>query len=105
MDPQTVRTAIDQYLTKLGQKINVSEAILYGSVASNSATPDSDVDLIVISNDFSDLDSDTRSQILYRASVGFPYDLHVHGFTSQEFDNASPLTSLGQIKKQQVLKI
>lgn len=99
MDAQTIRSSLSQYLDKLKSQINIQKAILYGSVATGTATDTSDVDLLILSEDFSNLDYDERSKLLYRTSVGFPYDLHVYGTTPTEFAQASALTSLGQIRQ------
>ena len=51
------------------------------------------------------MDLDERSKLLYRASVGFPYDLHVYGLAPREFNQASPLTALGEIRRHQTIRI
>lgn len=103
MDFDTIKPAVKAYINRLGKKVRISRAMLYGSIVQGSATPSSDVDMIVISDDFAKKDSDERSAVLYRASVGFPYDLHVYGTTDKEFTEASPLSTLGQIRMQKTL--
>jgi len=105
MDSQTVRPAIISYLTKLKKQIKIDRALLFWSIASDKATSDSDVDLLVISADFAKFDQDERSRLLYRASVGFPYDLHVFGVTQNELDSASSLTTLGNITNQPTIPV
>ena len=99
MDKETVQKQLSNYLQALDKHIKVSKAILFGSVVEDKTTDTSDVDLIVISDDFKTLDPDERSRLLYRTSVGLPYDLHLFGLTPQEFENASPLTTIGQVKQ------
>lgn len=94
-----IKPVIDHYLGKVTTKIKIDKAILFGSYALGKAKKDSDVDLIVVSKDFSKMDGDERLKILYRLSVGFPYNLHVYGITPEEFDDASSLTTLGEAKK------
>lgn len=103
MDTKTVQNELKTYLLKLEKHITVSKAILFGSLVENKTTETSDVDLIIISPDFKTLDPDDRSRLLYRTSVGLPYDLHLFGLTPQEFENASSLTSVGQIKQSPVI--
>ena len=98
MDPQSIQPEINTYLDKVENHIAIKQAILFGSVAKYSAKPESDVDLLILSDDFSNMDFDQRSSLLYRLSVGFPHNLHVYGLTPTELDQASPLTTLGQIK-------
>lgn len=105
MDIQTIQPALKTYLDNLASQIHISEAFIFGSVAENKQTLSSDIDLLVLSDDFSTLDTDQRSKLLYRASVGFPYDLHVYGVTSGELAQASELTTLGQIRNSPNKKI
>lgn len=98
MGLKQIKPEIDRYLNKITTKIKIDKAILFGSYAKGIAKKDSDVDLIVISKDFVKMDTDERLRILYRLSAGFPYNLHVHGVTPNEFEKASYLTSLGEAK-------
>lgn len=105
MDINAIKPAINSYLSNVQKHVRVSKALVFGSIAMGTATPTSDIDLLVISDDFTDIDADERSKLLYRASVGFPYDLHVFGTTNNEFTNASPLTTLGQIRRGKTLSV
>ena len=98
MDFQKIKPAVKQYLNKLKRKLPFEEVILFGSFAEGKAREDSDVDLIILSDKFSQMTDDERLRVLYRQSVGFPYNLHVYGLTAKEFQSASPLTTLGEIK-------
>ena len=93
-----IQPALKAYLDRVKQHVTISKALVFGSVAEGTARSDSDVDLLILSEDFASLDEDDRAKLRYRASVGFPYDLHVYGFTPQEFADASSLTSLGAIR-------
>jgi predicted nucleotidyltransferase len=105
MDIQTIKPEVKKYLKNVSKHIRITDALLYGSFAEGRAQDASDVDIIVLSDDFINVDPDERSRILYRASVGFPYDLHVYGYTPEELKNASPLTALGQLKKNKTISI
>lgn len=99
MDFEAVEPEVKQYLKRLKKKLPIEEVILFGSFAKGRARRDSDIDLIILSKKFAHLSDDERLRILYRTSVGFPYNLHAYGFTPEEFYSASPLTTLGEIKK------
>lgn len=103
MDFEKVKPAVEKYLKKVKKDLKVEKVILFGSFAEGKATKDSDVDLIVISPSFAKMDDDERLRFLYRKSVGFPYNLHVYGLTTEELKSASPLTTLGEVKKKGVL--
>ena len=76
----------------------IKEVVLFGSFAEGKATEESDVDLIILSDKFSQMDEDRRLRFLYRRSVGFPYNLHVYGLTPSEFSTASPLTTVAEAR-------
>lgn len=105
MDLKHITPAITAYIANLKKRVQVDGAILYGSFAQGRARQESDVDLLILSDDFASLDEDDRLRLLYRASVGFPGDLHVYGVTPKEFSTASPLTTLGDIRQQKTLRI
>jgi len=99
MDFKQVRPAVKKYIKKLKKDFPVEQVILFGSFAEDRAKKDSDVDLIILSKKFSKMDEDKRLRFLYRRSVGFPYNLHAYGLTPAEFNSASPLTTLGEVKE------
>lgn len=99
MDPKKIKSEIDKYLNRLKQDLTLERVLLYGSFAEGKAKEDSDVDVLILSSDFTKMDEDERLRLLYRRSVGFPYNLHVYGLTPKEYKEASPLTILGAIKR------
>ncbi|MBU2597456.1 MAG: nucleotidyltransferase domain-containing protein [Planctomycetes bacterium] len=104
MDIRTVKPAIKNYISNVAKYIRIDSVLLYGSLVQGCRNVN-DVDLLVLSDDFASMDPDERSKLLYRASVGFPYDLHVYGLAPQEFNQASPLTTLGEIRRNQTIRI
>ena len=105
MDFEQIKPALKSYLKKLSLRVGIAQAIVFGSIAEGKATADSDIDLLIISPDFARFDQEEREKLLYRTSVGLPFDLHVYGFTLKEFDAASTLTALGLLKKQKVIRL
>ena len=72
--------------------INISKLILYGSYARGDFREGSDIDLILISEDFKDRDYWSRIDILSEAIYDVFAPLEVVGFTPEEWDNqTSPL--------------
>lgn len=98
MDQTAVTQSLKDYLIHLAKFVSIDEAYLFGSSSTGTAREDSDVDLLIVSHDFSKYDPDTRLKIIYRASAGFPYDLHAYGVTPEEYATASSLTTLGAIR-------
>ena len=105
MDINTIKPTLNAYLRRVGQHVHVTDALVFGSVALGTATPTSDVDLLVLSDDFEHLDPDDRDKLLYRASAGIPYDLHVLGTTPNNYSQASAQTTLGQIRSGATISI
>lgn len=99
MDIKTIQPVVKRYIDSVAKRVKVQAAYLYGSVVQGQSTDESDVDVLILSEDFGALNPDDRSKMLYRASVGFPYDLHVYGVTPSEFASASRLSTLGQIRE------
>jgi hypothetical protein len=104
MDTRAIEQVISDYRNALALSIQVQEIILFGSHLEGSATPDSDVDLIVISHDFAALSEDERLDILEDAAeVAAPTVaaiIHSWGFTPQEVAQASHLTTLGYVREE-----
>ena len=79
MDFQQIKPAVKNYIKTISRDMPIKEVVLFGSFAEGKATEESDVDLIILSDKFSQMDEDRRLRFLYRRSVGFPYNLHVYG--------------------------
>jgi len=105
MDIEKVQPEIKKYLQNVEKRIRIKEALLFGSLAEGKTSETSDVDIIVVSTDFEKLDPDERARLLYRASVGFPYDLHVFGMTPDELRDASNLTTIGKVINSKTISI
>ncbi len=82
-------------LTEMG--VNVSKIILYGSHAKGKASPESDIDIIVISNDFKTLNLRERLELLAvaRLKAGIFQPMEILGYTEEEFESMGPGTFIG----------
>jgi predicted nucleotidyltransferase len=81
-----IRSVVDKYkrsLETLG--IRVKRIILYGSYASGNAKNESDIDLLVVSDDFERMDLWKRLALLGRARMGIKRPMEIIGFTEEEF--------------------
>ena len=90
MDPK-ITEAIAQYkrnLEKLG--VRVAELILFGSHAKGTAGEESDIDLLVISEDLKKFDLLDRLCLLGRARMGIYHSMEILGATPEEYKNAAP---------------
>ncbi len=81
---ETAKSIIRRYLAKL--PVKVEQAILFGSTATDTRLADSDIDLIVISEDFKAMPLPQRFLILQKSWTE-KIELEAFGFTKQEFEN------------------
>lgn len=102
MDQKQIQHALNIFTDRVRNKFAAEQIFLFGSYARGKANEYSDVDLVVIAKQFSDIPQDRRFDLLYDLTAGLTPDFHVYGFTPQEFDNTSPLTSLSEIKREAI---
>lgn len=65
MVSQTVVKAITSFITQAKKDLTVQKVILFGSQARGDTHKNSDVDLIIISNDFKHINALTRMSTMY----------------------------------------
>ena len=76
---------ITEYQQKLeASGVKVKKIILYGSYASGKAGKDSDIDLVVVSDDFKNMDLWERLRLLGRARMRIKRPMEILGFTEEE---------------------
>jgi len=89
-------TFLKQQLEKSG--LHFSKLILFGSQATGNATEDSDVDIVVLSDDFRDKDIFERVRLTMDAEIltikkfTIPFDIIT--MTPEEFESGSSLIGL-----------
>ena len=102
MGIKKVKPIIDLYLRDLRRVIKPQKVIVFGSYAKRKVTSESDLDLVVISQDFTDLSSDKRFSLLFQARrhpKTRKMAMDIFGYTPKEYDSASVLTTLGEVKE------
>ena len=82
-----------QNLESLG--IKVKRIFLYGSHGRGNPRKDSDIDLVVVSNDFKKMDTWERLCLLGRARIGIYEPMEILGITEEEFESQSHETFIG----------
>ena len=80
---ETIKSLVQKYIKALPLKVDA--AILFGSTARDDRLKDSDIDLIVISQDFEHMSLPQRFLILQK-NWKSRMDLEAFGFTQEEFD-------------------
>lgn len=99
MDKKKAFISLKEFMDKLSKVISVEDVILYGSLLTNQFKEDSDIDVVVLSSQFKNLEPDERLRLLYRNAVGSSYNLHMYGLTREELEKASKYSILFEIKK------
>ena len=88
MDKGIVLNVIKSFRDALSSKgINIDRIILFGSHADETANDDSDIDLVVISDNFKDMDYWQRIDVLSDAISDVFQPIEAIGMTQEEFDN------------------
>jgi predicted nucleotidyltransferase len=95
MVDQTLQRPLTQFVKAISQKVRVEEVVIFGSYLEGNPRADSDIDIIVISDDFKKMDENSRLDMLYRASEDIMPEIHPWAFTSDELKKASSLTTWG----------
>ena len=67
--------------------VKARKIILYGSHASGNAREDSDLDLVVVSDDFKSMDLWERLWLLGQARIDIERPMEILGLTEEEFDS------------------
>jgi predicted nucleotidyltransferase len=87
MDKTAVLEVVDRFRLALERRgVRVERIILFGSQATQSASPQSDIDLIVISRDFADRNLWARIQMLSEAICDVWSPIEAMGKTPREWD-------------------
>ena len=87
------------------QGINVKKIILYGSHATGKAREDSDLDLVVVSDDFGNMDLWERLCLLGEARIDINVPMEILGLTEKEFELEGKGTFIGEEVKAKGMEI
>ncbi|MDP3697491.1 MAG: nucleotidyltransferase domain-containing protein [Candidatus Taylorbacteria bacterium] len=91
-----VKKIAQDYVNYAKQKLDVERALLFGSAARDEADQNSDIDLIIISEDFKKMPLTGRlvflSKLRGRNFIDWPMD--ILGYTAEEFEKLSQVSSM-----------
>lgn len=88
----SITLSVRRFLAAVRQNKRVEKAYLYGSHTSGQATRWSDIDLAVISSDFSNDLFDERVELL-RLAADIDDRIEPHPFTPESFNSSDPLAN------------
>ncbi|PIY82867.1 MAG: nucleotidyltransferase domain-containing protein [Candidatus Omnitrophica bacterium CG_4_10_14_0_2_um_filter_44_9] len=95
LEVKEIIEAYKEALRTLG--INVERVILYGSYSKGNQREDSDIDLIIISEDFQKMNLRERLEILGIAAVRIMEPVEAKGYTPEEIQMAQDASFLKEI--------
>jgi predicted nucleotidyltransferase len=87
-----VRASVDRFLVVVGQRLRIDAAYVYGSQVRGSAQPWSDIDVAVVSADFSD-DLFQERLALMQWAAAIDDRIEPQPFTPERFGPNDPLAS------------
>ena len=90
--PDPVAQSVKRFLVAVQQRRRVEAAYVYGSQAKGTSTQWSDIDLAVISPDFSS-DPFQERLVLMRLAAQIDDRIEPHPLTPQDFNASDPLAS------------
>ncbi len=99
MGIRSIRKSLEQFRQSISDDITVEEMIVFGSYGENAASEESDIDVIVLSNDFKTMKEDQRLDLLYSKSIHIRPIIHPWGFTAEELASKSHLTFIGDARE------
>jgi uncharacterized protein len=86
---ESVQSNVEEFVQKLKGSIRISAAYLFGSYAKGTATPDSDIDVLILSPDFSE-DRLENLLLLMKARRGINLQIEPHAFREEDFNENNP---------------
>ena len=95
LEAKEIIEAYKEALRTLG--INVERVILYGSYSKGNQREDSDIDLIIISEDFQKMNLRERLEILGIAAVRIMEPIEAKGYTPEEIQMAQEASCLKEV--------
>ena len=92
-----IKKIIKEYKKSLFTRgIRINRIVLYGSYATGRQKQYSDIDLIVVSNDFQKMNLRERLEVLGIAAVRIKKPIEARGYTPAEVKSASKISFLNE---------
>lgn len=79
------------FAQSISRDIQVQRIYLFGSYAAGTANNDSDIDILVVSDDFKEMSPVKISSFLFRNAAKIPGDIQPIGYTNEELLNDNNL--------------
>ncbi|MCS7010641.1 MAG: nucleotidyltransferase domain-containing protein [Anaerolineales bacterium] len=104
--PLELKQIIQRFCTQLeSMGIHPEKVLLYGSQAAGTSQEGSDIDLIVISSDWSNYNQRERLEILGVAAARILEPIQAQGFTPSEISGNQIMPFWAQVLKEQAVAV
>lgn len=90
--PSSIEDCVQRFLSAVSRRYRIQAAYLYGSQAKEIATSWSDIDVAVVSSDFSD-DLFKERLALMHLAASIDDRIEPYPFTAETFNKSDPLAS------------
>jgi predicted nucleotidyltransferase len=91
--PAEIRNILQVFLDKLSESnIRIEKAFLFGSYAKKSNNELSDIDIALVSRDFTG-NQYLDNEMIREAKLAASYSIEAHTFTVEEFESGNPFIS------------
>lgn len=94
-----IKQRVRRFIPRLEPEVRVEKVVLFGSYVNGKPNQWSDVDIAVISNDFGKFKFWEQDRFLALRQTREFSLLEVHPYTFRDYQRASHLTFLGEIKR------
>lgn len=86
---ESILLILKAFSQRLSNAINISQIYLFGSYAKGTANPDSDIDVLILSPDFS---GDRLEDLVFLMKIRREFDLRIepHPFRPDQFNESHP---------------
>ena len=93
-----IKEIVERYKEQmLKHGIKAERVILYGSFAQGNARQDSDIDLVVVSENFREMNLRERLEVLGIAAARIREPIEAKGYTHKEIESAPQISFLSEI--------
>ena len=94
MDREAVRV-INDFVKKIKKKFSINKVIFFGSRANDEYLKSSDIDLVIVSDDFEGIDFSKRISMIYNY-WDFKYAVDFLCYTKKEFEKFSKMITIAR---------
>ena len=85
--PHLIKTALSDYITKLSQEINIRAAVLFGSYATGQWNNESDIDIAIFSDNFSNMERVEALTFLLNKATPYHLDIQPLAYDADDFEH------------------